>query len=396
MSASQSAIDSVSNAASQPLKYLDRAVMAVKRFGISADPEDAPILALVSRLESVDRDGATAVARVLQQSSMFNAVVRDHIDTMTLADRYQDIASDFDSIRKDSRRMLDSINDGKYSLRERIHQFVMRIRRGSIPARYQRIRETYLDVARDSYAQIESERAILEAYADYRLAVKSAEVIAYQLFEKASILLQESQGALGEANNQISNLDSGEGSARAQLEMTRDEASRSVGEAERRFQLAKDLAESIKVSYATGEVVMSRLQQTTEVKDRVYQRAVTFFTTNETVFTGLNAATSSVHGLHESTQTLNVMEQGINAGLEDLADIGGDVLREGVKAGHGAMIRPESVKKLVDSVVSLQSDLQGLTKQLREEATANANEVAVIVETGKQQFMALTASAGGQ
>lgn len=393
MSATQTAVNSLSNVVSQPMKYLDKALMTVRNLGISVEPEDAPVLSLVARLEVIDSDAAMSVARVLQQSSMFNAIVRDHIDGMSLSDRYEDIAKNFDSIRKDSRRMLDSISDGKYTLREKIHQIIMRVSRGTIPARYQRIRETYLDVAKDSKAQIEKERAILEAYADYRLAMKSGEVVAHQLLEKADVFHETAKKALADANAEVTSLAGATGSAIANAEMKRDEALREMNKADKVYQLAKDIAENIKVSYATGEVVMFRLQQTTDIKDRVYQRSVTFFATNETVFTGLNAATTSAHGLHESTKVLTAMENGMNAGIEDLADIGGDILRNGVKAGYGPGLRSSSVKKLVDSVVEYQADLQALTNEMRRESTQNAIEVTTIVEDGKQRFVSLIGQA---
>ena len=39
------------------------------------------------------------------------------------------------------------------------------------------------------------------------------------------------------------------------------------------------------------------------MKDQVYRRSVTFFTTNEHVFTILGAVYTSQHGLHEATQS---------------------------------------------------------------------------------------------
>ena len=53
---------------------------------------------------------------------------------------------------------------------------------------------------------------------------------------------------------------------------------------DKRYQIAKDLAENLSISYNTTEVVMARLRQITDAKERVYRQAVTFFGTNETVF----------------------------------------------------------------------------------------------------------------
>ncbi len=62
---------------------------------------------------------------------------------------------------------------------------------------------------------------------------------------------------------------------------------------ERRYQITKDLSDNLTISYSTSEVVMARLMQTTQAKERVYQQAISFFSTNETVFTALVGV---VHG----------------------------------------------------------------------------------------------------
>lgn len=382
--------DTTDGSAGKPLHYLDKAMATLSRLGIDFGAErEVPIIGIIKRLESIDPAKVTAVARVLQQSSHFNAVVRDHIEAVTLSDRYEDIANNFDSIREDSKTMLEHVEDGKISLMEKVEQGFIKFRRGSISDRYQDIRNTYLDVAEDSKEQIEKERAILDAYADYRLAMKSGETVAYELFEQTEQQLNAAKATLETAQQEVASLQSASPAELSKAEMTRDEGIRHVSDMENTYQIAKDLAENLKTSYSTGEVVMARLKQTTDIKERVYQRAVTFFATNETVFTGLNAATTSAQGLNESTRVLETMEEGMNKGIEDLADIGGKVLTEGVKAGYGSGISADSVKKLVDAVVDFQSELTTLSAQMRQEATENAEKIAAVVEDGKAQMVAL-------
>ena len=63
--------------------------------------------------------------------------------------------------------------------------------------------------------------------------------------------------------------------------------------AEDRYQICKDLSDNLTIGYNTSEVIMARLLQTTNAKDRVYKQAVSFFGTNETVLTALERV---VHG----------------------------------------------------------------------------------------------------
>ena len=131
--------------------------------------------------------------------------------------------------------------------------------------------------------------------------------------------------------------------------MVRDEKLRDLQNEERRYQIAKDLTDNLTISYTTSEVVMARLMQTTQAKERVYQQAISFFSTNETVFTALSASFTGMFGLHESTETLNAMKEGMSKSLETLSEIGDKVQEEAVKAGYGPTIRADAVKKLVDS-----------------------------------------------
>ena len=72
------------------------------------------------------------------------------------------------------------------------------------------------------------------------------------------------------------------------LEMARDEQLRDLQNEERRYQIVKDLSDNLTISYSTSEVVMARLLQTTNAKERVYQQSISFFSTNETVLTALS------------------------------------------------------------------------------------------------------------
>ena len=89
--------------------------------------------------------------------------------------------------------------------------------------------------------------------------------------------------------------------------MARDEALRN-NQAEESLP-AGTLAENLQVNYATSEAML-RVHQSHEIKRRVNERSVVFFSTNETSFTALNLAFTTQMGLHESTQALNAMTEG--------------------------------------------------------------------------------------
>ena len=176
---------------------------------------------------------------------------------------------------------------------------------------------------------------------------------------------------------------------RAKLELARDECLRELQRQERRYQIAKDLSDNLTVGYNTSEVIMARLIQTTNAKERVYAQSVSFFGTNETVLTALSASFTGMHGLHESTKTLEAMKEGVSQSLEALAEIGGKVQEAALRAGYGPTIRANAVKTLVESVVNYQTRSREIIEEMRVMSTRNADEIRDAVEDGKRRLARL-------
>jgi len=97
------------------------------------------------------------------------------------------------------------------------------------------------------------------------------------------------------------------------------------------------------------------------------------------------AALTSQLGLHEGTETLNAMTHGMNKSLETVAEIGGKIEKKAREAAYGKTLDVESVRKLVEAVVSYQTETLADVTRLREESKKNSAEVAAIVEDGKRR-----------
>jgi hypothetical protein len=377
-------------AAGTPMQYLDRAITRLRDLGlVPARAEEAPIVALLERVTEVDPERIAAIARTLAQMSVFNEAVRNEIAEMSIGQRYERITRAFDSIRDDARRMVDQLADGKLNLYERATNAWMKISRGDIASRFDSINDTFKAVARDTKANIQREHSILEAYLDFRGALKEAEVAALEVLKTAEARLDARRAELTEAARAVAADDGPDLAGRARLELARDERLRAVQNEEARYQIVKDLADNLTIGYNTSEVVMARLMQTVSAKERVYQQSVSFFSTNESVLTALKASFSGLVGLHETTQTLNRMKEGVSRSLEVLAEIGGKVQEEALKAGYGPTIRADAVKKLVESVVRYQEHAADAIAEMRTLATANAEEIRQSVEDGKRRLARL-------
>ena len=377
----------------KPLQYLDRAVGAIRELGLwpEGEPEEAPITGLLSEITHLDDTKVVLIGRVLTQSSAFNEVVRTQVAAMNVGERYEDITSSFNSIRDDAKGMVDQLDDGKLDIFERASNVWMKVSRGDIASRFDKIKDTYLSVSKDTKDQIDREHTILEAYRDFRGALKQAEVMALEVLEIAQAQLENRKVELDAASQTLTGFTEGTPADRARLEMARDEKLRDLQNEERRYQIAKDLSDNLTIAYSTSEVIMARLMQTTNAKERVYQQSISFFSTNETVLTALSASFTGLFGLHESTETLNAMKEGMSQSLETLSEIGGKVQEEALKAGYGPTIRADAVKKLVDSVVSFQEKSYGIIAEMRDQATKNSAEIRDAVEDGKKRLATLAA-----
>ena len=372
---------------SQVISYVDRAVQLLNKIGIIIKPQaDAPILKLLDNVAEIDKNRVIAIARTLQQQSAFNQVVREQIDGVEVSQRYTKIVNHFDSIRTDMEKMLGWLDDGRLDFFERIKIGWMKLQRGSIPDRFNLIKKTYLQVSQETGNQIEREHIILNAYQDFRFGLKQAQITAEELVQIATARLEECKNKLSLAIADVDNFKEDDHVAKARLELIRDEALRNVQQEDSRYQIILDLANNLTVSYNSAEAVFARIQQTTSVKERVYQQSVSFFSTNEIVFTALSASITSLTGLSESTKTLEAMKDGMNKGIESIASAGNKQLEESLRAGYGSTIKADSLRALVEAIVNYQESSQQLIAELRNESIDNAKEIDRIVEDGKQRF----------
>jgi hypothetical protein len=373
-----------------PMQYLDKANGALRDLGLlPAKIEAAPINALLEKISDLEPEKIAVIAKTLGEASVFNEVVREQTAAMSIGQRYQDIAKGFDSIRDDAKMMVDQLADGKIDLFERVNNVWMKISRGDIAVRFDKIKETYLEVTSATKDQIQREARILEAYRDYRGALKQSEVLALEVLKSAEAKLEAAKAGLKTASDAVANFSGTEPAERAYLELRRDEHLRRVQDEEKRYQIAKDLADNLTISYNTSEVIMARLMQTTNAKERVYAQSVSFFSTNDSVLTALSASFTGLFGLHESTATLDTMKEGVSKSIEVLADIGGKVQEAAVRSGYGPTIRADAVKKLVDSVINFQEHSLEIVAEMRDMATKNSAEIRDAVEAGNQRIARL-------
>src|SRR5690606_3412896 len=146
--------------------------------------------------------------------------------------------------------------------------------------------------------------------------------------------LEAAKVALAEAQAAIDSYTGTDEGSKSRLQLRRDQARQAFQKQDETYQLLKDITENLRIGYDVGETLVTKLKQTNDVKPRVYRRAVTFFTTNEHVFTILRTVYTSQYGLSENTQATEAMKAGVNRGLEDVATLGRELERAALKAGR--------------------------------------------------------------
>lgn len=367
-------------------KYLDKAVDVLDKFGLTGEEAvPAELIRLLEEVRHIDEAKALAIAKTIKHMSTFNKLVRDNVENINVGNRYLTISQMFDSIREDSKTLINQLEDGKIGITEKMANLWMNIRRGSPAARFEDIVETYRDVCAETKNQLEREQTIMDGYIDFRFALKEAEILARELLEAQVPHLEAAKEALAATQTAVDEHD-GDESTLGRLELERDEARNEFQKQDRIYQLVKDVSENLSIGYDVGETLVTKLKQTHDVKDQVYRRAVTFFTTNEHVFTILGTVYTSQQGLHEAVASTEALKEGVNKSLEDVADLGRELERAALKAGYGSTISAASLEKLVTAISDYQVESLQMIAELRQESEHNAQEIRKVVEAGKKRY----------
>jgi hypothetical protein len=367
-------------------KYLDKAVKVLGQFSVaSKDEPNDQLVRLLEEVKHLDEPKVLAISRTISYMSRFNQLVRDNVENINVGNRYVEIAQMFDSIREDSKTLINQLQDGRISLTEKMQNLWMRLRRGTPSKRFDEIAKVYKSVSHDTKDQLDREQKIMDAYIDFRFALKESEVLAREVLEKEQGPLEEARKALADAQEKVK-ASKGSETEKSRLELARDEATNKFQVEDRNYQLLKDITENLAIGYDVGDTLITKLKQTHDVKDRVYRRSVTFFTTNEHVFTVLGTVYTSQYGLHEATQAQDAMKEGVNKGIEDVSELGRELEHAAIKAGYGSTIKPESVEKLVKAISDYQVDSLNMIADLRKESEESAREIRRVVEEGKKRY----------
>nr|WP_250808218.1 hypothetical protein [Neorhizobium tomejilense] len=374
---------------------LQKAIDRVHDLGLKLTvPDVQPIARVIGRIEDVDPNKITVIARTLTAMQAFDTLVNENLASSSYGERFDAITAGFKSMIGDLNRQINQEEKGGPSFSERFGNVYMKLTRGDVSAQFIAIEGIYKDVIKDSGKTLELQTAILEAYTDARAALKEGEIAAREVFDQMKGILAASKASLDELNRKIEAAPADMPEAdRGRLELERDDAANEVRKQDDRYQIAKDMAEMLTVSYSVTETVFGKYYQAHKVLDRLHQKAVLFFDIQRPVLTAMKATYTGIMVVNELSKSQQAMEAGLNDSLENLASLGDTVLREGVRVAHGPGIKASSVRKLVESTVDFLSFVDQATTEGRHLSTVVSADIAEIVEKGKRSSAAFAARA---
>lgn len=370
---------------------LQSAIDKIKGLGLRTEPKGPQaIVTIIEAIKDVDEEAALFVARTLAEQVVFDQLVVSKISGIAVGEEYTEINEGFNSIREEAKAAVtDAASGRKKGLLASVASFFKEATEGDISDRFKKIEERFEQVTTSLEAQLKGEAEILAAYKLFRNALGRSHVAALEIKKKLDTILANAKEKAAAAQAAVDAAPSEDEAARVSLALERDAANDQRDREDSRWQVAKDLAESLQIAYSVTEVTMKKLEDTSKLKDRIWRRAVTFFATNRSTLAALKANYSATVGLAQGTNALDAMTDGVNKSLEDLADVTGKVNEKAIRSGYGATIDPNSVGKLVDAVIAETEQTIPLIEEMRVFATESAASIDAKVEEGKQRYSEL-------
>jgi hypothetical protein len=380
-------------------KYMNSAIEKIKELGLSlVEPDSSLVAPLVSKLAELDNTKALVIGRTLTYQGVFAEMADKNISAITYGSRFEEITEAFNSIVDDMKRMVGQAERNGVSFSERFGNLYMKVSRGDVAHRFDKVQSVFKDVMKDGLEQARREEKILAAYVDYRGALKEASVLTFDLMKIAEEQWNAAKAETVQANDAVVAAASAEPGERARLELTRDEAKLSEDAAEARWQSTKRISENLETSYNVGDMTFKRLEQIIRSKNEVVDEGNAFFSTNQIVFTALKVTVTGYIGLHEATQSVNAMKEGRAKAINAIADSGDKLLEAATTAAYTSTdnATAAAMKNLIEKTVSWQVREKELIAAARKQSSENTAQIAKDAEEGRQRLIAASSEAAAK
>lgn len=370
---------------------LSRARGCLEKVGLSLEASKGPsLLSIAKEVKDIAPVESEALVALMGSFEHFNEVARKSSENIKLNDHYAEMATLFDSIEKDAVFLLEFMEKP----RSRFEEFVKnwrtelgRRRRGTLHERFDRIQTIAQEAFAHTEDQVMRERAILEAYHEFQMAIK----ISLLLIEKIKGTLKSEQEksveVLRTAQAQVEALaDRTETTSidKMEVEIGRDDALKKVEWWNRQYMGLETLGHHLSNSIAYGEIIKMRQQQVMEAKEHVWRHSASFLSTNAWVFTGLQTTLKSTLELNQSTKMIQAMSGVSEGSAQLLAKHGNQVQMNAIEAAFKTGLKADTVRQLVASIVDYKKKSHDLIHQLQQKSMLEEQKIQGIIQKGQQ------------
>ncbi|ESR24600.1 hypothetical protein [Lutibaculum baratangense] len=239
------------------LGHLHEALAIAAELGAAPDAAGAEqrSQSVLVRIADLEPTKTTVVASTLSQARFFDDLVREQVSRDDVAAGHLAFAEAAGGFHA---RLVALLQDApEASLAREVAE---------LGAEFGRLQDEYAPVGQAALEEIEREHVVQEAYTEFRAAVRQAEAHALHLLETAfaryNTARQKVQEELG-------------GSADADG-VSLLERLRQLQDEERRWGVARDVANRIAAASGDAQIVMGRLTQSTSCKERLYWQSQAF------------------------------------------------------------------------------------------------------------------------
>lgn len=380
-----------------PRSKLHNASRILSKIGIELQIDSLAQKATLAQIEELavfGQDESLQLREVVENINSFDQLVANNLKSMNVGERYNDIRENFETILKDLERKLkgaDGSQNMGSKLVERIQNKLVLWRRGSVKDRYDKIKVISESVFADSDSQIKHEQAIIEAYRDYREALRDSGTLAKIIKERAAMARDSFKDEYTSLVDQLKEAQdsNAETLAVALLQQQVDDIKRQFDAADRRHEIASSLEQKLTTTYGISDAVMTRYTQTAEVRERLQREAALYYSVNSGVMTTLMATFQQLEATNEGTQVLREIQKQQQKALDSLSRNGGlanKVVQEAQKVGMSVYFSAEDMRKLYASTVEFRINQARDYAKLRQERDANMIEVQKAIQEGQRKL----------
>lgn len=273
------------------LGHLQEALTIANELGLvpDADGIDERNQLVLHRIGDLEPTKSSVISSVLSQASFFDGLVREQVSRAGIASGHLDFAE-----------RMEPLNEALSPLLHETPEIEPDAAWREAGKRFAEIERHYETIGAETLEEIEREHMVAEVYREFRAAVKDAETVTLELLETAFAryntarqkVLEEETVAPGQSD-----------------EIPLADRLRQLQDEERRWGVARDVANRIVTAAGDADIVMGRLTQSTAGKERLYWQSQALIGSVSTLlqaFPRAFAAERSPDGRIESVKNLRM------------------------------------------------------------------------------------------